>query len=213
LVDAGLRPEAEPPVLLDRERRQRLVRGRQARTEPLYTSSIVALDAATGKLKWYFQEVHQDIWDYDAPSPVVLFDAKDSSGRSVPGIAQPGKTGWLYMLNRATGQPLFPTPEEKVPQDVTDNLRGSSDRHLCGDGVCVLRRGRRRLTQTATPDWGSLEPANRQPRSTTLRIARLDGGALGLEAGSLARSFFVSASFGTVRPTCDTHTIPTSRGV
>jgi quinohemoprotein ethanol dehydrogenase len=83
----------------------------------LYANSIVALDATTGKLKWHYQEVHHDIWDYDAPSPVVLFDSKSSSGADVKGIAQPGKTGWLYMLDRATGKPLFPSPEKPVPQN------------------------------------------------------------------------------------------------
>jgi alcohol dehydrogenase (cytochrome c) len=82
----------------------------------LYANSIVALDAKTGQLKWYYQEVHHDIWDYDAPSPVILFDAK-VGGKTVAGIAQPGKTGWLYMLNRETGKPLFSTPETAVPQD------------------------------------------------------------------------------------------------
>ena len=83
----------------------------------LYANSIVALDASTGKIKWYYQEVHHDIWDYDAPSPVVLFDTKSSSGADVKGIAQPGKTGWLYMLNRETGKPLFRSPEKAVPQN------------------------------------------------------------------------------------------------
>ena len=82
----------------------------------LYANSIVALDASTGKLKWYYQEVHHDIWDYDAPSPVVLFDTTNANGKDVHGIAQPGKTGWLYMLDRATGKPLFPSPETAVPQ-------------------------------------------------------------------------------------------------
>jgi alcohol dehydrogenase (cytochrome c) len=83
----------------------------------LYANSIVALNANTGKLKWYYQEAHHDVWDYDAPSPVILFDSTDSSGATVPALAQPGKTGWLYMLNRETGKPLFSSPETAVPQD------------------------------------------------------------------------------------------------
>jgi quinohemoprotein ethanol dehydrogenase len=83
----------------------------------LYSSSIVALDMNTGKVKWSFQEVHHDIWDYDAPSPVVLFDTKNASGQDVKGIAQPGKTGWLYLLDRATGKPLYGIDEKPVPQD------------------------------------------------------------------------------------------------
>jgi len=78
----------------------------------LYAASIVALDIKTGKLKWYFQQVHHDIWDFDSASPVVLFDAGGHKG-----IAQASKTGWLYMLDRATGKPLYGIPEKPVPQD------------------------------------------------------------------------------------------------
>jgi quinohemoprotein ethanol dehydrogenase len=84
----------------------------------LYASSIVAINMNTGKLKWAFQEVHHDIWDYDAPSPVVLFNAKNAStGKDIQGIAQPGKTGWLYLLDRATGKPLYGIDEKPVPQN------------------------------------------------------------------------------------------------
>src|SRR3954463_4930232 len=82
----------------------------------LFTSSMVALDAKTGKYKWHFQMVHHDIWDYDAPSPVVLFDAK-INGEEVKGLSEPGKTGWLYMLNRETGKPVHQIVEKKVPQN------------------------------------------------------------------------------------------------
>src|SRR6478752_2636619 len=78
----------------------------------LYAASIVALDLQTGKLKWYFQQVHHDIWDYDSASPVVLFDAGGHKG-----IAQASKTGWLYMLDRATGKPLYGITEQRVPQN------------------------------------------------------------------------------------------------
>jgi quinohemoprotein ethanol dehydrogenase len=86
--------------------------GGQRPGKNLFAASIVALDLNTGKLKWYFQQVHHDIWDYDSASPVVLFDAGGKQG-----IAQASKTGWLYMLDRATGQPLYGIPETPVPQD------------------------------------------------------------------------------------------------
>jgi quinohemoprotein ethanol dehydrogenase len=78
----------------------------------LYAASIVALDLKTGKLKWYFQQVHHDIWDYDSASPVILFDAGGHKG-----IAQASKTGWLYMLDRETGKPLYGITERSVLQD------------------------------------------------------------------------------------------------
>jgi quinohemoprotein ethanol dehydrogenase len=82
----------------------------------LYAASIVAIDATSGKVKWHFQEVHHDIWDYDTPSPAVLFDAK-SNGNTIKGIGAPGKTGWLYLLDRATGKPLYGIDETPVPQN------------------------------------------------------------------------------------------------
>jgi quinohemoprotein ethanol dehydrogenase len=84
--------------------------------ENLFAASIVAIDATTGKHKWHFQEVHHDIWDYDAPSPVVLWNG-EVDGEEVKGLSQPGKTGWLYMLDRETGEPVHGIVEKKVPQD------------------------------------------------------------------------------------------------
>ena len=83
----------------------------------LYASSIIALHMSTGKVAWYFQEVHHDIWDYDTPSPPVLFDATTAAGKKVQGIGDPGKTGWLYLLDRANGKPLYGIKETKVPQN------------------------------------------------------------------------------------------------
>ena len=69
----------------------------------LFTVSMVAIEAKTGKYRWHFQQVHHDIWDYDAPNPVVLFDAP-YEGKMRKGIAQVGKTGWAYILDRDDGQ-------------------------------------------------------------------------------------------------------------
>ena len=81
----------------------------------LYAASILAIDRDSGKLKWHFQEVHHDIWDYDSPSAPVLFDV-DNNGKTVKGIGAPGKTGWLYLLDRDTGEPLYGIDEKPVPQ-------------------------------------------------------------------------------------------------
>ncbi len=75
----------------------------------------MALDAKTGEYKWHFQQVHHDIWDFDAPSPTVLYDAQ-VDGKTVPAIAEASKTGFLYVLDRATGKPLIPIDEKPVPQ-------------------------------------------------------------------------------------------------
>jgi alcohol dehydrogenase (cytochrome c) len=82
----------------------------------LYTSSIIALDVATGRYRWHFQEVHHDLWDYDAPNPVVLFDAP-IAGQDRQGVAEVGKTGFTYILDRTNGKPLIGIEERAVPQE------------------------------------------------------------------------------------------------
>jgi alcohol dehydrogenase (cytochrome c) len=82
----------------------------------LFTASIVAIEAKTGKYRWHFQQVHHDIWDYDSPNPVVLFDAP-YKGVMRKGIAQISKTAWVYILDRETGKPLIGIDEKPVPQE------------------------------------------------------------------------------------------------
>ena len=83
----------------------------------LYSNSIVALHADTGKLAWYFQEVHHDLWDTDPASPPVLLTLRHGA-QSIPAVIQAGKTGWLYVLDRRSGRPLVSTPERPVPPGV-----------------------------------------------------------------------------------------------
>ncbi|HEU4707944.1 MAG TPA: PQQ-binding-like beta-propeller repeat protein [Methylophilaceae bacterium] len=80
----------------------------------LYTVSLIALDADTGKLRWYYQQVPHDLWGYDLASPPVLFDLEQDS-KSIPAVAQASKTGWLYVHNRETGKLLLKS-EAFVPQ-------------------------------------------------------------------------------------------------
>ena len=82
----------------------------------LYTSSIMAVELKTGRYRWHFQQVHHDIWDYDSPAPVVLFDL-EYDGRMRHGLAQPSKTGWVYILDRTDGTPLVGIDEKPVPQE------------------------------------------------------------------------------------------------
>ncbi|MCC6792571.1 MAG: PQQ-dependent dehydrogenase, methanol/ethanol family [Thermomicrobiales bacterium] len=81
----------------------------------LYASSIVALDITTGQLRWYFQTIHHDIWDYDAVSPVVLFDIQ-MNGQMVKALGHAGRNGLLFLLNREDGTPLVGINEQPVPQ-------------------------------------------------------------------------------------------------
>src|SRR5882757_1946874 len=77
--------------------------GTSRQGDNLYSDSIVALDVHTGQLKWYYQEVKHDVWDYDAVSNVVLFDVHQN-GETIPAAAEAGKVGWVFILDRRTGK-------------------------------------------------------------------------------------------------------------
>ncbi|NBS19412.1 MAG: pyrroloquinoline quinone-dependent dehydrogenase [Flavobacteriia bacterium] len=80
----------------------------------LFGNCIMALNAKTGKRIWHFQTVHHDLWDYDIPCPPNLVRV-NSNGKLVDAIAQPTKTGQLFVLNRHTGTPIHPVTEKAVP--------------------------------------------------------------------------------------------------
>ncbi|MDQ0108795.1 quinoprotein glucose dehydrogenase [Chitinophaga terrae (ex Kim and Jung 2007)] len=80
----------------------------------LFADCILALDANTGKRKWHFQQIHHDIWDKDLPSPPALITVTHN-GKKIPAVAQATKTGYVYVLNRETGEPLFEVKEDTVP--------------------------------------------------------------------------------------------------
>lgn len=81
----------------------------------LFSNSLVAVDANTGKLKWYFQTIHHELWDYDLPPEPLLLDiVKD--GKKIPAVAQTGKAGYMFILDRVTAKPVFGVEERPVPQ-------------------------------------------------------------------------------------------------
>jgi quinoprotein glucose dehydrogenase len=88
--------------------------GNRKETLPLATS-ITALNADSGAVVWSRQLVHHDLWDYDTNSPPVLVDI-DKDGQKIPALVQSSKQGYLYVLNRLTGDPIFPIDEKPVPQ-------------------------------------------------------------------------------------------------
>ena len=96
---------------------------RSAQTDRI-SSSVVALDAKTGKEKWVFQTTHHDVWDYDLPSKPVLYDMPDGKGGTLPALIQTTKRGEIFVLNRETGVPLSPVEERKVP------IEGVEGEHL-----------------------------------------------------------------------------------
>jgi alcohol dehydrogenase (cytochrome c) len=83
----------------------------------LFTDSILALNLKTGKLQWYFQQTHHDVWDFDSGNQPVLFDMQ-VRGQRVRALAEASKNGFLYILNRETGQPVHPIKETPVPTQI-----------------------------------------------------------------------------------------------
>ncbi len=81
----------------------------------LFSNCLVALDAASGKLVWYYQMVHHDIWDYDLPAQPVLTTVRHD-GREIPAVTQVTKMGFVFTFDRLTGKPLFPVEERPVPK-------------------------------------------------------------------------------------------------
>jgi glucose dehydrogenase len=97
----------------------------------LYANTLLAIDANTGKRLWHFQGVHHDIWDRDFPSEPALFTIK-RDGKTVDALAQTTKQGYLYLFDRATGQPLFPIhelpyPASTVPGEVASATQPKPD--------------------------------------------------------------------------------------
>jgi quinohemoprotein ethanol dehydrogenase len=99
----------------------------------LFSVSIVALEAKTGKYRWHFQQVHHDIWDYDSPNPVILFDAP-VDGVARKGLVEVSKTGWAYILDRVSGKPLLGIEERPVPQEA-HQATAATQPYPTGDAV------------------------------------------------------------------------------
>ena len=81
----------------------------------LFSDSLVAIQAKTGKRAWHFQMVHHDLWDYDTVGPATLGEIT-VDGRRIKAVMQPSKTAFLYVFDRATGKPVWPIEERAVPQ-------------------------------------------------------------------------------------------------
>jgi quinoprotein glucose dehydrogenase len=145
-------------------------RGGLDRGTDYYSTSVVALEAATGRVVWHFQTVHHDIWDYDVPAQPVLFDWPAESG-TVPALVQPTKQGHLYVLNRETGQPLVPVEERPVPQSgaVPEEYLSPTQPFPANDAFIL-----RRPDLTEADMWG-FTPWDRGKCRETFRRLKYDG--------------------------------------
>jgi quinoprotein glucose dehydrogenase len=90
----------------------------------LYSDSVVALDASTGERRWHFQAVHHDLWDYDLAAPPNLVRLEREGG-AVDAVVQVTKQGFVFVLDRETGRPIFPVEERRVPASDVPGERSS----------------------------------------------------------------------------------------
>lgn len=90
--------------------------GNRTREQEKFASGLLALNATTGKLAWFYQTVHHDLWDMDLPAQPTIADIRDANGQVLPVIYAPAKTGNIFVLDRRTGRPIVPAPERPVPQ-------------------------------------------------------------------------------------------------
>lgn len=112
-----------------------------------FSSSVVALELASGRVRWVFQTVHHDLWDYDVPSQPSLLDLTVGGVRT-PALVQPTKQGELYVLDRRDGRPLLPVTEVPAPQGAV-----SGDRTSATQPVSALSFNPKPLTGAAM--WGA----------------------------------------------------------
>ncbi len=156
----------------------------------LFTVSMLGLDVYTGEYKWHFQQVHHDIWDYDSPNPTILFDAR-YNGELRKGIAEVSKTGWVYILDRITGEPLVGIEERPVPQEPRQKTSATQP-YPIGDAVvpqhidiapeevALVNQGK-----IFTPFWTELviykpqmavnwPPSSYDPQSNTMFVCGID---------------------------------------
>ncbi|HEY5798198.1 MAG TPA: membrane-bound PQQ-dependent dehydrogenase, glucose/quinate/shikimate family [Bosea sp. (in: a-proteobacteria)] len=90
--------------------------GHRTEADERYSSSVVALDIATGRERWRFQTVRHDLWDYDVPSQPALYDVPDGKGGTIPALIQTTKRGQIFMLDRRNGRPIADVVDRPAPQ-------------------------------------------------------------------------------------------------
>jgi quinoprotein glucose dehydrogenase len=133
-----------------------------------WSNSVVALRGKTGEFVWGFQLVHHDLWDYDSASPPLLATIQHD-GKSVPVVIQGNKTGFLFVLNRDTGAPVFPVEERPVPQsDVPGEATSPTQPFPLAPPALVPQ------SLTADAAWG-ITPEDRDVCRDRIKSLRNDG--------------------------------------
>ena len=148
----------------------------------LFTDSVLALDIENGQLRWYYQLVHHDVWDYDNGSQPILFDM-EVDGEPVRALGQANKNAFLYLLNRETGAPIHSIIETPVPTETEPGGRGAvadaadsaqGGRRADGAGRAHLPRGDPAGARRREDPGADLHADRAQP---DLRASGFGGGA------------------------------------
>ncbi|MDQ0017307.1 quinoprotein glucose dehydrogenase [Variovorax boronicumulans] len=105
--------------------------GKRTEGAERYSSSVVALDLASGRVRWSFQTVHHDLWDYDVPAQPSLIDLRVGS-ETIPALVQPTKQGELFVLDRRNGKPIVPVNERPAPQGAATGDRTAPTQPVSG---------------------------------------------------------------------------------
>ncbi len=161
--------------------------GGNRKGDNLFANCLIALDAATGKRLWHFQTIHHDIWDKDLPAPPNLLTV-NHNGKKIEAVAQVTKTGYIFLFDRKTGQPLFPIEERPVPpSDLDGELASKTQPRPTKPEPFIRQSFLEKDLNPFSPDKDTLLAKFRQIRSSdlwtppsrqgTLIFPGFDGGA------------------------------------
>ena len=149
----------------------------------LFSNSILALDARTGKRLWHFQTIHHDLWDYDLPHPPTLVTVR-RDGREIAAVAQVAKTGFIYLLDRVTGEPVYPIEERPVPASVVPGEVASPTQPFPTKPVPVARQH-----AVTRDEVGGITPEHDQYCKTLFDAVATSGGIFTPTGESLTLAF------------------------
>lgn len=110
--------------------------GGQRKGDNLFANCVIAIDAATGKYIWHFQVSHHDLWDYDLPSPPNLVTI-NKDGKQIDAVIQITKQGWIFVLDRETGAPVYPVNERPVASSSMNDERASATQPFPSFGEAI----------------------------------------------------------------------------
>ena len=186
------------------------INGIQRAGENLYATSVVALNLDTGKPRWHFQETHHDLWDYDSAQPTMLFTV-EKDGNSIPALGHCSKNGNYYILDRRSGEPVFPVKEIDVPQNPVWQNAAPTQPRSSVEPLTPLDFVPGTIDLSKLPKDLMLAPQYTIPQEHPILIAvGDDGGCEGVAAAFSPRTKFIY--YGTRYEPARYHTSPDNLG-